>query len=312
MVRVIVTHGFVERLILLVIGSYLTYYFGSKMMKEITALELNSGDSSNIQSILQNDLKKTLNLNIHEKSILNDVVMKDQLSVGLDDIIGLEHSKNLLRKCLIGPLHKNKGLDFLPNGIIFHGPPGTGKTMLAKALANELDTTFINFSIASIENKLFGESAKLLKALFTVAEKLKPCIVFIDELDGFAGPRNLLDQTHVTGLKTQLLLHMDGLLGRDGSVIFIGATNMLHNIDPAVKRRMRLHVRVDLPTAEDITKLIEKTVKVRSSKIGIECECRNFSCSDVAELCKLAQLECLSKNKTKVNVKDVQLALEEF
>jgi SpoVK/Ycf46/Vps4 family AAA+-type ATPase len=281
-------------------------------MKELTAIDLNLEDIKTVQLDLEQKMKKKLNLNNYEKIIMNDIIKVENLESSFKDIVGLDSAKTTLQKFLIAPIKSETTKDFMPNGIIFHGYPGTGKTMLAKALATELDCPFINFSIASIENKMYGESGKILKALFTTADKIKPCVIFMDELDGFASPRNILDQTHVTALKTQLLTYMDGIVSRDKRIIFIGATNLISNVDSAVKRRMRLHIEIEKPDSQDILKLIEKSIKINSKEIAEQCEENDYSFSDVAELCKLAQLEAYARCSKKVQENDLTQAFKEL
>lgn len=81
-----------------------------------------------------------------------------------------------------------------PKGILLHGPPGCGKTLIAKALSNEIQAHFINFDISAIKNKWVGETEKMATALFAVARKLEPCIIFIDEVDSFLSQRGDGDQ----------------------------------------------------------------------------------------------------------------------
>ncbi|KAF2359578.1 ATPase AAA-type core [Trinorchestia longiramus] len=123
-----------------------------------------------------------------------------------------------------------------PKGILLHGPPGCGKTLIAKALTNEIEANFINFDISTIKNKWVGETEKMATALFSVARKLEPCIIFIDEWDG---------------LTTDSLNH----------VVVLAASNRIDGIDDAILRRLPLQFEVPLPKEkerEDILKIILK------------------------------------------------------
>ena len=310
-----ISRSFAERIIIMIVGAFLTYHFSLQLMKEMNALDTSVEDVRPLQIEIEKKLKIKLDPNMYEKMIMNDIIRAEQLETSFKDIVGLQSAKESLQKYLINPIKSKKNHDFLPNGIVFYGSPGTGKTMLAKALAlaTELECPFINFSVSSIENKMYGESGKILKALFTLANKIKPCVIFIDELDGFASPRNnTLDQSHVTALKTQLLTHMDGIVSRDKTIIFIGATNLLSNVDDAVKRRMRLHIKIENPEEKDISELIHKTLRIKSENIAERCEYNDFSFSDVAELCKLAQLEACSRNSKKVEQFDLDQAFKKL
>ena len=271
------TRSFVEKVLLMIIGSCLTYFIAIQIMKESL---ISDDEISNYNG--------PLNLNIHEKIIHNYVVTPDQINVSMNDIKGLTNAKSLLQKIVINPLKKNKSIH-PPNGIILYGPPGTGKTMLAKALCKTMNVNFIAFEQSFIEQKMFGESAKMLKALFTLAEKIKPCVVFIDELDGIFSERSIIDQSFVTGLKTQMLTHLDGFVEKDPSILFIGATNRLSAIDSALKRRMRAHIEVSLPNLEDrrdIFKGYLNNIEVDYDKLATYTD--GFSGSDIYEACKIA------------------------
>ena len=129
----------------------------------------------------------------------------------------------------------------------------------------------------------------MIKALFSLAEKLKPCVIFIDEMDGFFGERSILDQSFIVGLKTQMMTYMDGLINKDSSIVFIGATNRLESIDPAIKRRMRTHLYINLPDQKErisLWKYYLKNHNVDYKRLAENSE--NLSGSDIHEACKLS------------------------
>jgi len=271
------------------IASFLSYYVGIVLMREQSALD---GDYEGF-SIL--DSFNTTDYNIHEKALLTSIIKPDMISINFENVIGHSSTKKKLESLIIKPLkyksmYNNYKLLEPPNGIILHGPPGTGKTMLVKALCKELHMNFINFDINQIEQKLFGESAKMLKALFTLANKLKPCIVFIDEIDGFFGERNPMDQSFVNGIKTQMLSLMDGIIDRDSSIIFIATTNRLQSVDPAIKRRMRTHIKISLPSTEERTEMFKYNLNdfpdIQFDELAQSTS--GFTGCDIHEICKLA------------------------
>tara|TARA_B100001094_G_scaffold327777_1_gene386729 strand:+ start:617 stop:1546 length:930 start_codon:yes stop_codon:yes gene_type:complete len=234
----------------------------------------------------------------YERDVLSNIVLSDEIEESFEDIGGNEELKDNIERLVIRPtlnpsMYKGKNLLKPPNGIILYGPPGTGKTMMARAVAKKIGGYFINVTSNLIENKFYGESQKIVHAIFSIADKIKPCVVFFDEIDGLCGTRNIFDQSHVTSVKTTLLGEMDGIYKRDPGVIVFGATNRIDNLDPALKRRMRLHIKVDLPTTEARKSIIEKIIQgepinddVDLDKIAEDTD--GLSGSDLHEICKLA------------------------
>jgi SpoVK/Ycf46/Vps4 family AAA+-type ATPase len=137
--------------------------------------------------------------------IAKDAINPENIDVSFDDIGGLEEEKRRLREIVILPFVRpelfNRGkLLRPPKGVLLYGPPGTGKTMLVKAIAKETKAVFINVTLSSLQDKWFGESQKLVRAVFTLAWSLAPAIIFIDEIDSFLRERKDSEQemTQVT------------------------------------------------------------------------------------------------------------------
>jgi|TARA_X000001036_G_scaffold388175_1_gene384342 SpoVK/Ycf46/Vps4 family AAA+-type ATPase len=239
-----------------------------------------------------------MSLSYYERDVLSNIVMSQDIDESFEDIGGNEQVKDNIDRLVIKPtlnpsIYKGKRLLRPPNGIILYGPPGTGKTMTARAVAKKIGGYFINVTSNLIENKYYGESQKIVHAIFSIADKIKPCVVFFDEIDGLCGTRNIFDQSHVTSVKTTLLGEIDGIHKRDPGVIVFGATNRIDNLDPALKRRMRLHIKVDLPSQEARKQIIQKILddepidgEVDIDQIAKDTE--GMSGSDLHELCKLA------------------------
>ncbi len=239
-----------------------------------------------------------IGLSPHERDVLGNIVMSEDIDEGFEDIGGNTELKNNIDRLIIKPtlnpsIYKGRKLLRPPNGVILYGPPGTGKTMMARAVAKRIGGYFINVTSDMVENKFYGESQKMIHAIFTLANRIKPCVVFFDEIDGMCGTRNIFDHSHVTSVKTCLLGEMDGIYKRDPGVIVFGATNRIDNIDPALKRRMRLHIKVDLPRASARRAILEKVIQ--GEPIGRDVDIGNIaeltdglSGSDLQELCKLA------------------------
>lgn len=185
----------------------------------------------------------------------------------LDHIGGLDDVKDDLRRCVLTPLrHPDaffRGPRALrpPRGVLLHGPPGTGKTMLARALASEGGVNFIALSSATLESKWWGESAKLVQAAFELARgELQPCIVFFDEIDGMGRARSEGDQACVYSFKVELLRNLDGVDAkhRDAAVMVLACTNCPEALDPALRRRLPHVVHVPKPDAAARHSILEK------------------------------------------------------
>ena len=235
----------------MIIGSLLSYY--------VTLLIMEKTQNESLEGFMEcpiiPKICKNLKLNRYEKNVTQDVIDPNNLNIQLKDIVCDSKIKNdisFILESLKNTIPKDIPLLETPNGVLLHGPPGTGKTMLAKSIAKESNIPFINVSYSLIENKYFGESPKILSSYFSLANKIKPCILFFDEIDGFLSTRNSLDQSAVNGLKALFLTLMDGLNDRDHSILAIGATNRIDQLDPAVKRRMATHIYMDNPSKNQI------------------------------------------------------------
>jgi ATP-dependent 26S proteasome regulatory subunit len=139
--------------------------------------------------------------NKYEDMVMSDLTFPAQITVTVNDIGGMQKVKDSLFETVIVPLinpqlfsstavdPSQKALVAAPTGVLFYGPPGTGKTMMAQAIARDCNATFINMQLSTLQNKWFGESLKLVRALFSLAHKLAPTIIFIDEVDMFLRER---------------------------------------------------------------------------------------------------------------------------
>jgi AAA+ superfamily predicted ATPase len=194
------------------------------------------------------------------------------------------------------------GLYEPPKGVLLYGPPGTGKTTLVKQLCKEqrVSTTCLRITPDMIENKYQGESFKLLRAVFTVAKKMQPCLIFFDEIDGIMAGRNDLDQSHTNTMKTMFLNGMDEI--GVSKVLVVGATNRPESLDVALMRRMELKFEMGFPS-KDVKECYMDTFD------GLETETKTFV-SDRFQ--SLHDMKVFLKYITRSKNKDLETAYTKF
>eukprot|EP00191_Tetraselmis_sp_GSL018_P005494 CAMPEP_0177602256 /NCGR_PEP_ID=MMETSP0419_2-20121207/14756_1 /TAXON_ID=582737 /ORGANISM="Tetraselmis sp., Strain GSL018" /LENGTH=480 /DNA_ID=CAMNT_0019095697 /DNA_START=251 /DNA_END=1691 /DNA_ORIENTATION=- len=269
---------------------------------------------------LQKRLGMQIEMNEYEQLLAADVVNPDCIDVTLYDIGGLDPIIDSLYNKIISPMQQPQLFLSSPllkpsKGILLYGPPGTGKTMLAKAIAKESGANFINLRVSSLHSKWFGDSTKLVTAAFTLAWKLQPSIIFVDEVDALLGKRNSMDQDIVTSVKTEFMQLWDGMVtDSDANVIVLAATNRPYDLDEAVLRRLPLSFEVGMPSAAQRESILRVILSNEAAARGSACiepallentpeetgpaamrpleriaeATEGFSGSDLMELCKQA------------------------
>jgi len=181
--------------------------------------------------------------------------------------------------------------------ILLYGPPGNGKTLLAKALAGQIERTFFNISAASLMSKFMGEGEKLMKGLFKLAEELGPSIIFFDEIDSLLSSRGDNEHEASRRMKTEFLVQFDGVgSSTNNDILIIAATNRPFDLDDAVLRRFTKRIYVGLPDSEAryaiITNLFKnERLKLSKSEFSdLVAMVKGYSSSDLTALCKEAAM----------------------
>ncbi|XP_048445759.1 uncharacterized protein LOC103927306 [Pyrus x bretschneideri] len=237
--------------------------------------------------------------NEFEKRIRPEVIPANEIGVTFADIGALDEIKESLQELVMLPLQRpdlfNGGLLKPCRGILLFGPPGSGKTMLAKAIAGEAGASFINVSMSTITSKWFGEDEKNVRALFTLAAKVSPTIIFVDEVDSMLGQRTRVGEHEaMRKIKNEFMTHWDGLLSNQGDrILVLAATNRPFDLDEAIIRRFERRILVGLPTVENRemilrTLLSKEKVEARLDFKEVATMTEGFSGSDLKNLCTTA------------------------
>ncbi|KAL9178344.1 hypothetical protein ACHAXT_001772 [Thalassiosira profunda] len=241
-------------------------------------------------------------LRAHAKWINNEIVEFGE-KISLADIAGLEDAKRNLWEAVILPL-KNPSLFSGPlakpiNGMLLFGPPGTGKSMIGKAIAHECDATFFSISKSSIDSKWQGDGEARVRTLFSVAHNRAPSVVFIDEVDSMLTQRESGEGNDSRGITTEFLRQMEGVGNeRPGRVLVMGATNTPWDLDSGVRRRFVKRLLIPPPALSSRKAVIKNLLGKSESRhclnddqmSQLSRDTEGFSGADLTSLCQAAAL----------------------
>lgn len=230
--------------------------------------------------------------------VLNEVILQGD-KVRWSDIAGLDCAKSTLKEAVVYPFLRPDlfiGLREPARGLLLFGPPGTGKTMLAKAVATESKSTFFSVSSSTLTSKYHGDSEKLVRALFAVARELAPSVIFVDEIDSLLSARSTTGEHEASRrMKTEFLIQWSAIaksvtetdVDNDNNggasaqrVLILAATNLPWAIDAAARRRFARRQYIPLPEAE---------VRLAHLKMLLSCQKHDIDKLDLKKLSKLTE-----------------------
>ncbi|XP_047941315.1 cell division cycle protein 48 homolog [Salvia hispanica] len=234
--------------------------------------------------------------------------------VGYDDVGGVRKQMAQIRELVELPLRHPQLFKSIgvkpPKGILLFGPPGSGKTLIARAVANETGAFFFLINGPEIMSKLAGESESNLRKAFEEAEKNAPSIIFIDEIDSIAPKREKTHGEVERRIVSQLLTLMDGLKSR-AHVIVMGATNRPNSIDPALRRFGRFDREIDIGVPDEVGRLEVLRIHTKNMKLSEDVDLERISKdthgyvgADLAALCTEAALQCIREKMDVIDLED--------
>jgi len=294
-----------------------TYYVGKWLAKILDPTSKEKEEAKRQANKIISSLGLTeLQLSDYETSIAALLVDPLALPVSWSDIGGLDHVITEIKESVILPFRKRalfsaSSLLSAPKGVLLYGPPGCGKTMIAKSTAKEAGCRFINLEVSSLTDKWYGESQKLVNAVFSLATKIQPCIIFIDEIDSFLRARNSQDHEATAMMKAQFMSLWDGLMTESNSdIVVMAATNRPRDIDQAILRRLPCRFHIALPDLMGRLCIFQKvmakeTIAPDVNLAELSSLTEGYTGSDIKELCRLAAMQCVRRQVTSSEVDDI-------
>ena len=283
-------------------------YSSSSVKKKLQKILQKKADAAADKAGKPRQKVKCPALSPHELRIAASIIDPDDIGTTFEDIGGAEHAKDGIYQNAILPFHfteayAGEALRSCPMGVLLYGPPGTGKTLIAKAIAKQAGAVFIEISVSRVLSKWFGESNKLLAAAFSLANKLAPAVLFIDEIDTFLNDSSGQSNEHMGHLKSEFLSRWDGLSTQlKSKVLVLGASNNPQHLGKAILRRMPLRYNIGLPNVNERLEILK--ILLKNDEMLEETEdflpelaqiTTGYSGSELKEVCRQASTAVLNE-----------------
>lgn len=296
-----IAHGMSKNMNSKVIGvNELNKAFEINHESEKTLSEGTAGkESSKFSLIKQLNSRPGLKFDKYEKKLFPCIIPPNEVRTKFKDIVCSLKVKETLQSLISLPLIRPElfygALQDSMSGILMFGPPGTGKTMLAKAIASQCRSNFLSISPSSIYDMYVGEGEKNAKAVFSLARKIRPCVIFIDELDALLDSRdNIRTNSTKREVINEFMAAWDGVLSDNRQIMVVGATNRPFDLDDAVLRRLPRRIQIDLPGFNERKSILKVHLKGENVADGILDQVagltESYSGSDLKNLCISAAL----------------------
>jgi ATPase family AAA domain-containing protein 1 len=285
----------VSQIIVAGIHIYLARFLLENVVKTIQAIRRSS--ETEAPRRMDKYLPESCSLSSYELELLNSAIDPTEISRGFDYIGGFEQSKSDLRNFAVDVLSHdllfNSTVMKPSQSMLLYGPPGNGKTSLIQAISSHFNLPMISIVPSLLQRKYYGESNQMVKALFSLATKLQPCILFIDEVDSLLRSRSDSDQDHDRNLKIEFMQLWDDIIKSNAKVIVFGSTNRPQDLDPAIHRRFERSMLIPIPSLQDRIAIFRTVFACDHISVDLDFNScarltEGYTASDITNVCRAA------------------------